>query len=113
MRILLLLLAATCLSVSSLPVHAAVKLPVGDWTATASAGRMLPGQMSIKPDGYFILAPAGHTPVRGTWTNKGNVITLLLPDYGTSVLKWNIRAKRLTLTYANGVSEQFQQSPPQ
>ena len=70
------------------------------------------GSIDLRSNGKATLMPQGEVRLEGTWRVDGKSLFLEMPPYGTSQMEYAIKAKRLTLTYENGVKQYFTLSVP-
>ena len=84
----------------------------GFWKSVNATGGAMSGSIDLRPDGKASLIPQGEIRLEGTWRVTGQNLILEMPPYGSSQMQYAIKAKRLTLTYENGVKQNFTLSVP-
>lgn len=84
----------------------------GFWKSVNATGGAMAGSIDLRSNGKATLMPQGEVRLEGTWRVDGKSLFLEMPPYGTSQMEYAIKAKRLTLTYENGVKQYFTLSVP-
>jgi hypothetical protein len=105
--LIFLVFSSFLLSATASPLTPKVPGLAGVWVSLLDSNHTWPGTMTLAEGGALTLAPDGQASVKGTWVTKGKTLTMSLPEFGTSTLDWSITGQKLTLTYPNGVTEQF------
>lgn len=105
MKTMLKTLLAGAVLAPAISFAASAPALVGAWHSEG-ADRALSGDIVFTADGHAKLAPAGFTPLEGTWKANKDQLTLTMPP-GTSVMTWSVSHGKLSLTYDNGATQTF------